>query len=295
MFQIPRLHQWHWPHLGLLVLLPLLAAVSIAFGLDHRWILFLWLIINIVVLAAAEHARPYRNDWRADSTHVKRDVGLWSVNLLTDAVIGALLAAMMLILAPDITSLTLTWQITIGLLLAELGSYWLHRLSHSDGWLWRVHLLHHRPNQVNVANALTLHPINMIYNKLARLLPLLMLGLSADAILVVAMFELTQALVTHANIAGRMGPLNLVLGSAELHRLHHSTEATDAGNFGTSLPIWDQLFGTYRAGSAPKTVGVFDHHAYPGALETCTLLTWPFSAKRATCLWREWRCCRAQT
>jgi hypothetical protein len=60
-----------------------------------------------------------------------------------------------------------------------------------------------------------------------------------------------------------------------LHRPHHSTRAADAGNFGTALPFWDQLFGTYRRGRAPAAVGVFDPTHYPGEHDLAALLCWP--------------------
>ncbi len=164
--------------------------------------------------------------------------------------------------------------------LAEFGSYWLHRLSHRGGWLWRVHLMHHRPERLNLGNALNAHPINALYDKLARIAPLLLLGFSSDAIEIATLFAITQSLVTHANIAGTIGPLNYIIGSAELHRMHHSTDPDQAGNFGTALPYWDQVFGTFRYGGAPKDVGVFDPSHYPGEHEFGALLRWPFVKDR---------------
>ena len=84
-------------------------------------------------------------------------------------------------------------------------------------------------------------------------------------------------------------PLDRLIGSARLHRLHHSTQEADAGNFGTALPLWDQVFGTYRRGAAPVAVGVFDPGRYPGELQLRALLLWPFGC--ASCL-RAVRCCR---
>jgi sterol desaturase/sphingolipid hydroxylase (fatty acid hydroxylase superfamily) len=178
-------------------------------------------------------------------------------------------------------------------LVSELGSYWIHRLSHQEGWLWRVHLLHHRPDRLNVANALTAHPINALYDKLVRVFPLILLGLNAEAMLAIALFTLTQSLVTHANVAGRIGILNYLIGSAELHRLHHSTVEHEAGNFGTAVPLWDQVFGTYKRGEAPVKVGVFDPKQYPGDLQLSALLTWPVPTPMFRWFQRSFRCCAA--
>lgn len=293
MFTRPHPRNWHWFHVGLLAAWMLLAALALQADWSATPVLLTWLLINVAVLAVGERVRPFRAEWHPTAAHLKRDASLWSLALLTDALSSALIAALAIALLPGQSTWPLLWQLLIGLPLAEFGSYWLHRLSHGPNWLWRVHLLHHRPEQLNVANAITVHPLNVAYNHAARVLPLLLLGFSADAMLVIAMFGLTQSLVTHANIAGSIGPLNWLLGSAEQHRLHHSTDASEAGNFGTSLPIWDQLFGTFRTGAAPKQVGVFDPSVYPGELQTCALLAWPFRAAARFLAGRSCACCAA--
>ena len=48
-----------------------------------------------------------------------------------------------------------------------------------------------------------------------------------------------------------------------MHRVHHSIERDETNsNFGFNLPLWDRLFGTYRAqphaGHAGMTIGIED-------------------------------------
>jgi sterol desaturase/sphingolipid hydroxylase (fatty acid hydroxylase superfamily) len=280
---------WHWPHLALLAALPAMAIAANASGLAPTVALAAWLAINVGVLALAERWRPYRADWHATPRQLRRDGTVWSMNLLVDAAVGAALAALAIAWSPGANPWPLPLQVVAGLAIAEFGSYWLHRWSHADGWLWRVHVLHHLPDRLNLSNAVVAHPINAASHKAARLLPLLALGLSPDAMLVVALFGLTQALVTHANVAGTIGWLERIVGSAELHRLHHGTDPADAGNFGTALPLWDQVFGTWRSGREPARVGVFDAAAYPTEFELSRLLAWPLRAA-----WPRWRfpaCC----
>ena len=43
----------------------------------------------------------------------------------------------------------------------------------------------------------------------------------------------------------KLGPLNWVLSTAELHRWHHSTKPEEGNsNYGSNLVLWDLLFGT---------------------------------------------------
>jgi sterol desaturase/sphingolipid hydroxylase (fatty acid hydroxylase superfamily) len=265
---------WHWPQLLLLALwLPCWWLLS---GVSASIVLAIWLVLNLIVLATAEWRQGHRLAWRPDRHDLRRDGSVWSLNLLTDAVVGIAITAVAVALSSSHSALPLPLQILVGIYLAELGSYAIHRLSHRDGWLWRVHLLHHRPSKLNLANSLTAHPLNAAYDKLVRLAPLLLLGLDGAAITAVAMFQLTQALVTHANIDGRIGWLNYLIGSAELHRLHHSSDSAQAGNYGTSVPLWDQIFGTFRYGQRVREVGVYAPEQYPSEHAVGALLGWPW-------------------
>jgi sterol desaturase/sphingolipid hydroxylase (fatty acid hydroxylase superfamily) len=271
---LARLRRLHWPHLLLLAALPVWLQASAPVPDEIR--LLGWLAASFMVLGLGERLRPHRNDWRPGLPALRRDGSVLALNAVVDALATAALALLAIRAFAAASALPPWLQLIAGALLAELGSYALHRWSHREGWLWRVHLLHHRPGQLNLANALTAHPLNALYDKLARLLPLLLLGLSPEAIIAITAFGLLQSLATHANIAGTIGPLDYLIGSAELHRLHHSTREQEAGNFGTSLPLWDQLFGTYRRGPAPAQVGVFEPAKYPGELRLGALLAWPF-------------------
>jgi sterol desaturase/sphingolipid hydroxylase (fatty acid hydroxylase superfamily) len=280
---LPSMRDWHWPHLLLLALWPAWTWLAITWGLPATPTLLAWLVANTLLLAAAERWRPHRVDWHPTAAHLRRDGTVWALNVVADGAAGAVVAAIAVAVTAGSSAWPLALQVVVGIAVAEFGSYWLHRWSHADGWLWRVHLLHHRPERLNTANALTAHPVNAIYNHLARALPLVALGLRPEAVLAVALFGITQSLVTHANVAGRIGWLDLVIGSAGLHRLHHSTQADEAGNFGTTIPLWDQLFGTYRRGRPPVEVGVFDPAPYPSELELGRLLRWPFAAVARAC------------
>lgn len=274
------LGQWHWVHLGLLAAIPAYWLVQRALGLPAVAGLMGWLVLNIAVLWLAEKSRPHRNDWHPRVPELKRDAGMLSLNVVADGLADVILLGVAVTVAGAIGTrdAPLAAQVVAGIAIAELGSYWLHRLSHEGGWLWRVHVVHHLPQSVNTANSFNAHPINALYNKVARVAPLVLLGFSADAIFFVALFGLTQGMAVHANVRGRMGWLNWVVGSAELHRMHHSHDLAQARNFGTTVPIWDQLFGTFRAPQPVRRVGVLDAGSYPDSTDLAALLRWPFGS-----------------
>lgn len=272
----PRPREWHWVHLGLLAALPAYWWAQRALQLPATAGLLLWLGITIAALLLAERIAPFRDDWHPAAPELKRDAGMLSLNIVADGVADVIVLAVAVIAATGTSDLPLVAQVVAGIVIAELGGYLMHRLSHEGGWLWRVHVVHHLPAAVNAANSFNAHPVNGLYNKLARVAPLVLLGISADAIFIVALFALTQGMVVHANVRGRLGWLNWIVGSAELHRLHHSLDVDQARNFGTTVPLWDQLLGTYRAPEPVAQVGVAEAGGYPAATDLPALLRWPF-------------------
>lgn len=268
-------HGWHWPHLLLLALL--WPASALGPSIPDTLRLASWLVFNLALLGFVERLVPQRVDWHPTSTELVGDAGLLGLNDLIDAVFKLGMAAIALPLVVVPPSPLPGWAaFVLGVIAAELGSYLLHRLSHEGGWLWRVHLLHHRPEKLHVANALSVHPIHAVLDGLARFLPLSLLGLDSGTLMQVTMFHLTQAVVSHANIRGHIGPLQWLVGDAERHRLHHSCRRSDAGNFGTDIPLWDLLLGTHRHGPAPAEVGLFDRRQDPQPGQWGRLLAFPF-------------------
>ncbi len=123
------------------------------------------------------------------------------------------------------------------------------------------------------------HPINaFIVRALANIIPLYLLGATADTIVLVNLVIGLQGLVSHCNIDMRAGWFNYLFVGAELHRFHHSADAEEGRNYAVCLSILDQLFGTfvYRPGDAPARLGVDDPAAYPPSNEVHKVMLIPF-------------------
>ncbi|MCW7540981.1 sterol desaturase family protein [Aquabacterium sp. A7-Y] len=275
---------WNWAHLGGLAILPLYATAALQGGWNGQAALAAHLVLTLVWFGVAERWLPHRADWAPDGRALRRDGIFFSVNALADTLGGWLAASLALLLAARpaaaglAAALPLWAAAPLALLVSELAAYWLHRAMHTGGWLWRVHAVHHRPPSLNVANNLTTHPINVLLLKLVKVLPLMLLGFEANAVLLAALFQQLQSFATHANTQGRMGWLNYLVGTAELHRRHHSVDPREAQNFATALPVWDQVFGTFRFRGTrePAAVGVSDPQHYPASTDWRGLMRLPF-------------------
>jgi ornithine lipid hydroxylase len=147
--------------------------------------------------------------------------------------------------------------------LTDLASYWTHRLFH--GPLWRVHQVHHAATRLWWLNSWRVHPIEGVVYFCTSALPLALLGASPRVLVVVWSATTIFRMIQHSNVDVRLGVLNRVFAGPELHRWHHAEAAADHhANFGTTLSVWDHLFGTLRLhASAPGRLGIAGLRQFP--------------------------------
>jgi sterol desaturase/sphingolipid hydroxylase (fatty acid hydroxylase superfamily) len=257
--------RWNLAHLlGLILLFPL-GTLMLALW-SPAATTAIWLVSCLCGFAIAEKLRPYRINWRP----TRKDMSTDGLLLLAAALVDGLLKHSGLLLAQWAASQghspgwasawPLVLAIPAAIVLGELGPYILHRWAHTHSIGWRWHQLHHVPVQVNVSNSVRVHPVNLAWNVSSRGLVWWGLGFTPETLTWATMFMLLQGVAVHANVRGHIGPLAWVIGSAEAHRWHHSKQVEEALNFGTSVPLWDQLLGTWRrpSRSGPKAVGLHD-------------------------------------
>ena len=151
----------------------------------------------------------------------------------------------------------------------------------SGRFLWRVHAAHHLPEKLYVIMHAVFHPINAIFvQTLALTIPVLLMGYDQSVVTLFLMINGMHGLISHYNVDVRMGWMNYVFVGTELHRYHHSVDAAESKNYGATLPIFDQLFGTfvYKPGMPPKALGVDARAGLPAHEEYLKVLALPFKA-----------------
>ena len=248
-----------------------------------------FIAVAVVLLSLLEAVFPFRKDWRMTGRTFARDLKFAIAAFGTVALVNLLFGWILLktggFSRGPLREAPLWAAVPAALVTYELLNYAQHRVSHRPrgrlGWFfWRTHAPHHLPEQLYGAMQLAGHPLNaFLVRCFVLLLPLHLLGLTSDAVLVFNVIVTLQALFSHANLDVRTGWLNYVLVGTELHRFHHSTETDEAVNFGVVLPLWDQVFGTFRhrPGEAPVQVGVDTPGDYPRSDEFWKSMAYPFA------------------
>jgi len=173
-------------------------------------------------------------------------------------------------------------KLAIGFLLIDLVSYLNHRVSHTLSWLWRMHKVHHVDPLVTGSTGLLHHPFEIVYAFVVLLVVAVLFGVPIGAMLIYASVSAVYAIFAHANLAlpdGINRWAGLVLVTPDIHRIHHSIDATlYNSNYGNVLSIWDRLLGTFRAaggaGERAMELGLAETKA--GGVRWLPLLLAPF-------------------
>lgn len=141
---------------------------------------------------------------------------------------------------------------------ADLGSYWMHRWMHTRH-LWRVHRWHHSPTQLYwLAGVRATLPQQLLFNVPYLLAVPILVGAPRWILPVMIVENVVRNHWMHMNVSWRSRWLEYVLVTPRYHHIHHSADAAlHDGNYGSLFTIWDRLFGTYVDPdvTTPRTFG----------------------------------------
>jgi sterol desaturase/sphingolipid hydroxylase (fatty acid hydroxylase superfamily) len=177
-------------------------------------------------------------------------------------------------------------QFCVALLALDFVIYLQHILFHKVPWLWRLHRVHHSDRDFDATSALRFHPIEILMSAALKILIVTLLGAPALAVLAFEVILNSAAMFNHSNAS--LPPaldrfVRLILVTPDMHRVHHSTLRLETdSNYGFNLPLWDRIFGTYRAeaarGRADVQIGTLEEAER--SLGLVGLLLLPFRRRR---------------
>ncbi|MCE9596775.1 MAG: sterol desaturase family protein [Spirochaetia bacterium] len=234
------------------------------------------IVVAIALGMILERVLPFQREWNKPQGDSMTDFWFLILQpflapLIAFAVTAAVAYALPPLRLPSVRAagISLWIQVLIGLVLSGLIPYWLHRLAHENaGLLWRAHSVHHAPERLYWMNAFRFHPINIGWHVAGSLLPGLLLGLDSRAIFIVGMLNNFAGVYNHMNIDFKLGFMNWILNTNELHRWHHSNISIESNSnySGGMLSIWDVVFRTRflpERKMKAKSLGLFDASTYP--------------------------------
>ncbi len=219
------------------------------------------------ILVALEHFFPERREQRHLRAHVRTDLAYWVLAPLVNRVLvpavafGAIVVTTSTVPRPASEAIAAAplWAQALGMLvIGDFVGYWIHRLFHHQPWLWKIHAVHHSSEELDWLSSVRVHPLNQIIQISLRVTVLYVIGFTPGALAAYAPFLTFLAILIHANVPWRFGPLGFAIASPAWHRWHHAADALGEGrNFAGLLPVWDYLFGTaHFPREAPESYGL---------------------------------------
>jgi sterol desaturase/sphingolipid hydroxylase (fatty acid hydroxylase superfamily) len=130
----------------------------------------------------------------------------------------------------------------------DLVSYLWHRANHRVAFLWRFHQVHHSDPHFTASTGVRFHPGELLLSFPVRLTAIVLVGASAEAVVLFEIVFTIANLVEHGDIDLPLRferVMGRVLITPALHRRHHTKDWPERDtNFGTIFATWDRLFGS---------------------------------------------------
>ncbi len=146
-------------------------------------------------------------------------------------------------------SLPIAVEIIAVILIMDFAIWLQHLVTHKVPFLWRLHRVHHADVDIDVTTAIRFHPLEIAFSMLLKIGLVYLLGPAAIAVILFEIILNGTAMFNHANIKLPLwldAIVRRVIVTPDMHRVHHSVHREEHdSNYGFSLSIWDQIFGTY--------------------------------------------------
>jgi sterol desaturase/sphingolipid hydroxylase (fatty acid hydroxylase superfamily) len=124
-----------------------------------------------------------------------------------------------------------------------------HVLLHKVPLLWRIHRLHHSDPDFDFTTQLRFHPFEAAFSTGCFALFVVAVGLPPAGVFLHSLLVAMIGFLQHGNVRcwrPLESTLRRFIVTSDLHRIHHSADVIESNsNYGSLLPLWDRIFGTY--------------------------------------------------
>lgn len=233
-------------------------------------------LLSYLILPLLERLHPNCKHWLKSQNDIITDIAHLFFSIGFSALLRALLVYVFFLilnsnehafsLLPWPSDTPLWMQACLGLIIAEFGEYWRHRVFHEWHLTWRFHAVHHCSKRLYFLNATRFHVVDLCIGGLSSAIPLTLCGATPEIAILVGVFTGLHGNWQHANVRYKLGWLNYIFAAAEAHRWHHSSIIRHSNsNYGNNLIIWDLVFGTFcipKKAQDFSQMGLGEHDQY---------------------------------
>ncbi len=213
-------------------------------------------MILLVVLEYVLRIREMREDYDHKDALAAAGVGIG--NLISSALFKALLFGIILYfynLVPWYIPHT-WWAYILCLVAIDFFRYWAHRVAHEQRFWWATHVTHHSSEQYNFTVSFRLSWVQHI--KVIFFIPVALMGFDPFVFFICNQLEVLYQFWLHTELIGKLPrPIEFLFTTPSHHRVHHGKDAKYLDkNYGSTLIIWDRIFGTFQPEEEKPNYGI---------------------------------------
>ncbi|MFQ5567434.1 MAG: sterol desaturase family protein, partial [Paracoccaceae bacterium] len=189
------------------------AAVALFFwlrrhGTPVQFAAYLPVILGASAILVLELLTPYRRAWLPPRRVVTQDalyllvVQVALPAALTLAIVGVAAGAFAGSVAAGLWphDWPVAAQAALMIAVADFMRYWLHRLAHRWDALWRLHAVHHAPEELYFLNVGRFHPLEKSIQFLFDAAPFILIGVGPEVVAAYFVFYSVNGFFQHSNV-----------------------------------------------------------------------------------------------
>lgn len=148
------------------------------------------------------------------------------------------------------------WSFLLCFIALDFCRYWSHRIAHEQRFWWSTHVVHHSSEYYNFSVSFRLSWTQNL--KIIFFLPVILMGFHPLVFLIVHQLEVLYQFWLHTELIGKLPkPIEYIFTTPSHHRVHHSTNPKYIDkNYGSTLIIWDRMFGTFQEEGEKPVYGI---------------------------------------
>lgn len=137
------------------------------------------------------------------------------------------------------------WTFIPCYIIFDFCSYWAHRASHTNRFLWATHIAHHSGEKYNLAVSFRLSWVQHL--KTPFFVPAMLCGFHPYVFFVSSQIAVLFQFWVHTEYIGKLPIIDYIFAAPSNHRVHHGTQPQYIDkNYAATFIIWDRIFGTFE-------------------------------------------------
>jgi sterol desaturase/sphingolipid hydroxylase (fatty acid hydroxylase superfamily) len=148
------------------------------------------------------------------------------------------------------------WSYILCVIWIDFWRYWAHRIAHENRFWWATHVTHHNSEKYNWSVSFRLGWTQHI--KIIFFIPVALTGFHPVVFFIAHQIEVLYQFWIHTEYIRKLPkPIEFIFTTPSHHRVHHARNGKYLDkNYGSTLIIWDRIFGTFQPEEEQPDYGI---------------------------------------